>query len=184
MSNLAVTPGHLGTHRIPDLGVYVVPVARALFAAIFIFAAPGHFSAQTIAYAGQQGVPLPGLAVPLSGLIALAGGISVLLGYHARIGAGLIALFLIPVTVMMHRFWTVTDPTMAGIQAAMFMKNVSMLGAALLIAHFGAGPLSLDARLERHDQPAPRAKDARGSTLDSDQQRAEWEGMTTDKRER
>jgi putative oxidoreductase len=28
----------------------------------------------------------------------------------------------------------------------MFLKNVSMLGGALLIAYFGAGPLSLDAK--------------------------------------
>jgi putative oxidoreductase len=28
----------------------------------------------------------------------------------------------------------------------MFMKNLSMLGAAILIAYFGAGPLSLDSR--------------------------------------
>ena len=29
-------------------------------------------------------------------------------------------------------------------QQAMFMKNVSMLGGALLLLHFGAGPLSID----------------------------------------
>jgi len=28
----------------------------------------------------------------------------------------------------------------------MFMKNLSMLGAALLISQFGSGPWSLDAR--------------------------------------
>jgi uncharacterized membrane protein YphA (DoxX/SURF4 family) len=27
---------------------------------------------------------------------------------------------------------------------AHFMKNVALLGAALMIAHFGSGPLSLD----------------------------------------
>jgi putative oxidoreductase len=35
---------------------------------------------------------------------------------------------------------------MAQIQMILFMKNVSMLGAALLISQFGAGPFSLDAR--------------------------------------
>jgi putative oxidoreductase len=29
----------------------------------------------------------------------------------------------------------------------MFMKNLSIMGGALLIAYFGAGPMSLDARL-------------------------------------
>jgi putative oxidoreductase len=35
---------------------------------------------------------------------------------------------------------------MAQMQSAMFLKNVSILGGALLIAYFGAGPVSLDAR--------------------------------------
>jgi len=79
-------------------------------------------------------------------VVALAGGLSILLGYRAKLGAWLIALFLIPVTLMMHKFWAVTDPMMAQMQMAMFMKNLSMLGGALLITQFGSGPLSLDAR--------------------------------------
>jgi putative oxidoreductase len=76
----------------------------------------------------------------------LAGGLSILLGYRAKIGACLIALFLVPVTLMMHKFWAVHDPMMAQMHLVMFVKNVSMLGGAFLISHFGAGPLSLDAR--------------------------------------
>lgn len=125
---------------------YVVMVGRVLYSIIFIFAAPGHFSQQAIGYAAQQGVPMSGLLVPLSGVIALAGGLSVLLGYRARIGGWLVVVFLVPVTVMMHNFWAVKDPMMAQMQQIMFLKNLSMLGGALLIAHFGAGPLSLDAQ--------------------------------------
>jgi putative oxidoreductase len=47
---------------------------------------------------------------------------------------------------MMHKFWVVQDPMMAQIQMILFMKNVAMLGGALLISQFGAGPFSLDAR--------------------------------------
>jgi putative oxidoreductase len=50
---------------------------------------------------------------------------------------------------MLHKFWTVTDPMMAQIQMILFMKNVSMLGGALLISQLGAGPFSLDARRSR-----------------------------------
>ena len=89
------------------------------------------------------------LAVPLSGALALIGGMSILLGYRARLGAWLIVFFLIPVTFMMHKFWGVSDPTVAQTQMIMFMKNFSMLGGALLITQFGAGPLSLDARGSR-----------------------------------
>jgi len=127
----------------------VVALGRLLFAVIFVMAGANHFNKQTIGYAASQGVPLASVAVPLSGVLAILGGLSILLGYRARLGAWLIVLFLIPVTLMMHKFWTVSDPMMAQIQMIMFMKNVSMLGGALLISHFGAGPFSLDARRSR-----------------------------------
>lgn len=121
-------------------------LGRLFFAAIFLMAAPNHFSRQTIAYAASQGVPLASIAVPVSGVIALLGGLSILLGYRARIGAWLIALFLVAVTPMLHNFWIVADPMMRQMQMIMFMKNVSMLGGALLITQLGAGPWSLDNR--------------------------------------
>ena len=124
----------------------VVLAGRLLFSFIFLLAASGNFSHQTIAYAAAQGVPLASIAVPISGALALVGGLSILLGYRARIGAWLLVLFLVPVTPMMHNFWVVKDPMIAQIQMIMFLKNVSMLGGALLITQFGAGPWSLDAR--------------------------------------
>ena len=126
--------------------VYLVPLGRLLYSAIFLMTVFGHFSAGYIGYAAQAGVPAPGLLVPLSGVIAILGGLSITLGYKAKIGGWLIVLFLVPVTFKMHAFWAVTDPMMRGIQLALFWKNISMLGAALLITHFGAGPVSLDAR--------------------------------------
>jgi putative oxidoreductase len=127
----------------------VVVLGRFFFALIFLLAGANHFNKQTISYAASQGVPLAAIAVPLSGALAIAGGLSILLGYRAKLGAWLVVLFLIPVTLMMHKFWTVTDPMMAQIQMIMFMKNVSMLGGALLVSQFGAGPFSLDARRSR-----------------------------------
>src|ERR1700682_5774265 len=109
----------------------VVVLGRFLFALIFLMAGANHFNKQTIGYAASQGVPLASIAVPLSGVLALAGGLSVLLGYRARLGAWLIILFLVPVTLMMHNFWAVKDPMMAQMQMIMFMKNLSMLGGAL-----------------------------------------------------
>jgi putative oxidoreductase len=124
----------------------VVLLGRLLFAMIFVMSGPMHFSSQTIAYAASQGIPLASIAVPLSGVLALAGGLSIVLGFHARIGAWLIVLFLAGVTPMMHKFWGVTDPMMHQMQFIMFMKNVSMMGGALLISQLGSGPWSLDAR--------------------------------------
>jgi uncharacterized membrane protein YphA (DoxX/SURF4 family) len=56
-------------------------------------------------------------------------------------------IFLVPVTLVMHNFWSVSDPMMRQVETANFMKNVTMLGGALVISYFGAGPLSLDALL-------------------------------------
>jgi len=122
---------------------YIVVVGRVLFSALFILASLSHFSSGAIGYAASQGVPFASFLVPVSGLLSLFGGLSILLGYKAKKGAWLLVIFLIPVTFMMHPFWGLTDPMTAGIQKAMFMKNLSMLGAALLITHFGSGPMSL-----------------------------------------
>ena len=125
---------------------YVALLGRILFALIFITAAPRHFTHEGIQHAAELGVPFAGLMVPISGVMALAGGLSIVLGYRARWGAWLLVGFLVPVTLMMHAFWKLHDPASIHIQQAMFAKNLSMLGAALLIACLGVGPLSIDDR--------------------------------------
>ena len=86
------------TRNIPKGAVVVL--GRLLFVLIFLMAAPNHFSKQTITFAASQGVPFASLAVPLSGVLALAGGLSIVLGYRAKLGAWLIVAFLVPVTLM------------------------------------------------------------------------------------
>jgi putative oxidoreductase len=122
------------------------PIGRVLFALIFITAAPRHFTWEGIHHAADLGVPLAGLLVPVAGVMALAGGLSVALGWKARWGAWTLVAFLIPVTWMMHAFWKLSDAAAFHIQQAMFVKNLSMLGAALLLTQFGAGAMSIDGR--------------------------------------
>lgn len=123
---------------------YLVPLGRALFAAIFLASVPSLFSASSIGYATQAGVPNANILVPVAGVIAGLGGLSVLFGIRARAGAWLLIAFLVPVTFIMHPFWSVSDPGLKAIQQANFMKNVSMIGAALMLAYWGAGPISAD----------------------------------------
>jgi SURF4 family protein len=73
----------------------------------------------------------------------------VLLGYQTRLGAWLLTLFLIPVTLTMHNFWAAPDARAFQLESALFLRNVALLGGAPLIGHFGGGPLSLDALLHR-----------------------------------
>jgi putative oxidoreductase len=122
----------------------LVPIGRVLFSLIFISSVITHFSAAAIDAAAAQGVPLATLAVPLAGLLAGIGGVMVLLGYRARFGAFLLLLFLVPVTLVMHDFWNVTDAAQHAMQRANFLKNAALAGGSLLIMYFGAGPLSLD----------------------------------------
>jgi putative oxidoreductase len=124
---------------------YLLFAGRQLFAVIFIIASAGHFTSGTIALAAQHGVPMASLLVPVSGLIALAGGLSLLFGYRTKFGAWLLVIFLVPVTLTIHNFWAVSDPMEFQLQLTLFMRNLMLIGGALLIAYYGAGEFSLDA---------------------------------------
>lgn len=130
----------------PKARLWAVPVGRFLFSLIFILSGFNHFNSETIAYAANSGVPMATFLVPLSGLMIMIGGLSILLGYYARIGAALIMAFLIPVSFTMHAFWNIEDAQAAQMQMINFMKNLSLLGGAMLIAFYGSGPVSIDRR--------------------------------------
>ncbi len=75
---------------------------------------------------------------------SLVGGLSVVLGFYANIGALLIFLFLIPATFIAHRFWGLSDEHQKEIQTVHFFKNLALMGAAIMITYMGSGPLSLN----------------------------------------
>jgi putative oxidoreductase len=141
----------------------VVLIGRILFSMIFITSFTTHFSQKGIGYAAMHGVPLPQLLVPFAGIMAVVGGLSILLGFRARVGAWLIVAFLIPVTFTMHAFWKETDPMQHQMQMSNFMKNLALTGGALLISYFGAGPVSFDEKRNRrevgHEQELSRVLD-------------------------
>ena len=123
----------------------VLLLGRILFSSLFLMSGFGHFkgSKMMAGYAKSKGLPAPEFMVVASGAVEFIGGVLILLGYQARVGAWLIVLFLIPVTFTMHNFWTQTDPAQKASERASFLKNIALLGAALMIAYFGTGPLSL-----------------------------------------
>jgi len=104
----------------------MAPIGRVLFAAIFIVASFGPLLvAGESEYAAQPRCAVrerPSCRCPASSRWSAA--LSVLLGFRAKLGAWLLVLFLVPVTLMMHKFWQQTDPMTAQLQQAMFMKNV------------------------------------------------------------
>jgi putative oxidoreductase len=78
-----------GTISVPK-GAIVLP-GRLFYALIFLMAAPNNFTKQGIAYAASRGASLASIGVPLMGVISLVGGLSILLGYRAKIGACLMS---------------------------------------------------------------------------------------------
>jgi uncharacterized membrane protein YphA (DoxX/SURF4 family) len=117
------------------MGGRVLLIGRLVFSFFFIYSGFNHLTKLSMysQYAGASGVPAPTVAVAVTGLLLLGGGLSILLGVQPRLGALLLIVFLIPTSFMMHRFWGVNDPMMAANQAANFWKNIALAGAATMI---------------------------------------------------
>ena len=82
-------------------------------------------------YAASKKVPSPKLAVVVSGVMVILGGAGVLLALYVPVSVALIVLFLIPVTFMMHNFWTISDSNAHAMDKANFMKNIALIAGAL-----------------------------------------------------
>lgn len=109
---------------------------RILLGGYYLFSAFHHLTdtSSLARYAATAGVPMPQLAVIVSGLLLLVAGLSFLLGLYPEVGIAALVLFLVPVTVMMHAFWADRDPVMRQMDIVNFSKNVALLGSALMLA--------------------------------------------------
>ena len=102
--------------------------------------------AGTVGYLTNLGVPSPGLMVWLVLGAELLIGITLILGLAVRYSAVLTFVFLVMATVIAHRYWTY-PAAQQGAQYSHFLKNVALMGGALLLFWSGAGRYSLDARM-------------------------------------
>ena len=116
-------------------------VGRIMFGAYFAMMGMMHFKnfKMMAGYATSKGTPFPGMAVAVSGMMIMLGGLGVIFGQYIQISLALIALFLLFVTPQMHTFWKETDPNKKMSEMQHFLKNMTMLGAsiALLALSFG-----------------------------------------------
>jgi putative oxidoreductase len=125
-------------------------VGRILISAIFILSGFAKLTdpSSAVAYMDSAGVPNPGILVYVAGLAELLGGLSLLFGFLARIGAlGLIA-FLCVTNYFFHNFWALPDPESKA-QLVQFMKNLGIMGGLAMIVAMGPGRYSIDARRRR-----------------------------------
>jgi putative oxidoreductase len=118
-------------------------VGRILLVALFLISGLGKITAYeaTAGYMASMGVP--GFALPAVIALEVLGAVAIIAGFKTRIVAALLAGFTLATGVIFHNNFA--DQT----QMVMFLKNVSIAGAFLMLVANGAGAFSLDARASR-----------------------------------
>lgn len=113
-------------------------IGRVLFGGYFLLNGINHFLHlnQMAEYAATKKVPLPKLAVAAAGLLLVFGGVGILVGTYLVWAVAALALFLIPTTLIMHNFWSVSDPRQRNFDMTQFYKNLALLGALLILLGF------------------------------------------------
>lgn len=121
--------------------------ARVLVSLVFIVVGAQEALAfpLTAAYFAKLGFPVPYAMTGLAVAIQLVAGLLLLLGWHARPAAWLLAAFVLVATFAGHRFWEF-DPAFSTNQFHHFFKNLALLGALIHFGSLGPGPLALGKR--------------------------------------
>lgn len=135
-----------GAERIEALDRYGTLVARILMSQIFILS--GIVKIMDPAAAADQMESRGMFWIPFflwsAAGVELGAGLCLLLGFKTRLAALLLLLFLIPVTLTFHNFWTYTDPKEFQDNMILMMHNLTLMGGLLLVITAGPGPLSID----------------------------------------
>ena len=122
-------------------------VGRILLAILFIKygweKVPG-FSG-TVDYIAARGLPMPAVLAALAVLIELGGGILLAIGFFTGWASLALALFCVVTAFAFHPFWTVPAAQQYGEQIS-FFKDLALAGGLLVVAGFGAGAFSVDAK--------------------------------------
>jgi putative oxidoreductase len=113
---------------------YAFVAGRIIVGGYFLYNAYQHFAQLKFiaGYAKSKGTPAPELAVAGTGVLLLLGGLSMLLGFHPSIGAGLLVIFLLGVSFKIHDFWAIQDPQRKMQEQVNFFKNMALLGFLLM----------------------------------------------------
>lgn len=108
-------------------------LARVLFGGYFILNGYNHIAngKHMVGYAASKKVPNPKFLIMLSGIMIIIGGLGIVFWREVETAVLLIVLFLLPVTYIMHNFWTETDPNAKMNSYIAFTKNIALIGGAL-----------------------------------------------------
>jgi putative oxidoreductase len=113
---------------------------RILLMTLFLISGLGKITAYaaTADYMASAGVP--GVLLPLVIALEVFGSLAIILGWQARPAALLLAVYALATAALFHANFA------NQVQMVMFLKDLSIAGAFLMLAVNGAGSLSLDAR--------------------------------------
>lgn len=122
-------------------------VARILLALMFVLAGVSKLTGLegTAGYIASVGLPAPMVLAVAAGVLELAAGVMLVVGWQTRGAALALALFTVVASVLFHNFWAMPADK-AFMQQLMFLKNLAVTGGLLFVVAFGAGSLSLDAK--------------------------------------
>ena len=122
-------------------------IARVLLALMFVLSGISKLTGLegTAGYIASTGLPAPTLLALGAGVVELAGGVLLVIGWQARWAALALAAFTLLASVLFHNFWAMPADK-AFMQQLMFLKNLSVVGGLLFVFAYGAGTVSLDSR--------------------------------------
>jgi len=124
-----------------------VLVGRILLGLIFVLSGLAKISGfdGTAGFIASKGLPLPQLVAALTIVVELGGGLALMAGLYTRQAVVALAAFSLLAGIIFHNFWAVPQAEQMA-QQINFMKNLAIAGGMLVLAAFGPGRLSLDAR--------------------------------------
>jgi putative oxidoreductase len=110
-------------------------VGRIIVGLYWLMGAVNHFTQvkSMVPYAKMKNVPFAEIAVPGTGVLLLVAALSIITGFYPIVAVVALVIFLVPVTFMMHNFWTIEDQMAKMSDMIMFTKNMSMLGYTLIL---------------------------------------------------
>ena len=133
---LATTPAGRIRHQTKEQLVdTIMIIGRILFGLIFISSGINHLTKtqHMVGYAQFKKVPAAKASILLSGILLALGGVSVILGVYADLGALVLAALLVIMALKMHDFWSQSDAQAKQAETIAFFKNISMAGGALFL---------------------------------------------------
>ena len=98
---------------------------------------------ETVNYLTTWGVPETAMVLFVATLIEVFGAISLVLGIKVRYVAGLLALYLIPYTVLFHGYWYFVGTDIA-LHTILLLHALALFGGLLYVSVTGAGSFALD----------------------------------------